>query len=302
MPYRAASPPKALAICWPACRAASPNTASPISASVVELTGVAARRAGVAAGIILILAACVPKAPAVVIAIPNPVVAAAMGVVMIMVFIVGLREVMQDGLNYTTGLIVGVSFWIGTGFQAQLIFPHLVGDFAGGLLGNGMVAGGAVAILLTLVVNLTRARSGRFAGRAEAAELANIQAFLAEFAERRQWDDAMRQRLAAVAEEALATVLESEAGEQAEGDAAQEARRLQLTVSGSSAGATLELITAVASDENVQDRIALLSEEPTGEMRDVSLRLLRHLASSVSHQQFHDADVLTVRVEASINL
>ena len=279
-----------------------PNTASPISASVVELTGVAARRAGVAAGIILILAACVPKAPAVVIAIPNPVVAAAMGVVMIMVFIVGLREVMQDGLNYTTGLIVGVSFWIGTGFQAQLIFPHLVGDFAGGLLGNGMVAGGAVAILLTLVVNLTQARSGRFAGRAEAAELANIQAFLAEFAQRRQWDGAMRQRLAAVAEEALATVLESEASERAEGDAAQEARRLQLTVSGSSAGATLELITAVASDENVQDRIALLSEEPTGEMRDVSLRLLRHLASSVSHQQFHDADVLTVRVEARIHL
>lgn len=32
--------------------------------------------------------------------------------------------------------------------------------------------------------------------------------------------------------------------------------------------------------------------------REVSLRLLRHVASSVRHQQYHDTDILTVRVEA----
>jgi len=32
--------------------------------------------------------------------------------------------------------------------------------------------------------------------------------------------------------------------------------------------------------------------------REVSLRLLRHIASSVRHQQFHDTDILTVRVDA----
>ena len=32
--------------------------------------------------------------------------------------------------------------------------------------------------------------------------------------------------------------------------------------------------------------------------REVSLRLLRHLASSVRHQQYHDMDVLTVHVKA----
>jgi len=31
--------------------------------------------------------------------------------------------------------------------------------------------------------------------------------------------------------------------------------------------------------------------------REVSLRLLRHIASSVRHQQFHDSDIVTVRVE-----
>ena len=278
----------------------APNTPYPIGPSVIELTGVAARRVGLAAGAILILAACVPKVLAVVIAIPSPVVAAAIGVVMVMLFVVGVREIMQEGLDYSTGLIVGVSFWIGVGFQAQLIFPDIVQDFAGGLFRNGMVAGGLTAILLTLAVNLAQPRRGRFAGRAEVAELVNIQAFLAEFAEQRNWSGSMRQRVGAAAEEALATVLQSEATESEEGGAVREARRLQLTVRGTSAGATLEIVTAATGAENLQDRIALLADESAAEgdpMRDVSLRVLRHLASSVRHQQFHNADVLTVQVD-----
>ena len=31
--------------------------------------------------------------------------------------------------------------------------------------------------------------------------------------------------------------------------------------------------------------------------REISLRLLRHYASSVHHQQYHDTDIVTVRVE-----
>ena len=33
--------------------------------------------------------------------------------------------------------------------------------------------------------------------------------------------------------------------------------------------------------------------------QEVSLRLLRHLASSVRHQQYHDTDIVTVRVKAA---
>lgn len=47
-------------------------------------------------------------------------------------------------------------------------------------------------------------------------------------------------------------------------------------------------------------RIGLLAERPDDLPieREVSLRLLRHIASSVRHQQFHDADIVTVRVDA----
>ena len=58
---------------------------------------------------------------------------------------------------------------------------------------------------------------------------------------------------------------------------------------------------ATGGDENIEDRIALLGEgAAAGEQieHEVSLRLLRHLASSVHHQQYHDTDILTVRVDA----
>ena len=57
---------------------------------------------------------------------------------------------------------------------------------------------------------------------------------------------------------------------------------------------------AAVGEENVQDRIALLGERPDDLLmeREVSLRLLRHIASSVRHQQFHETDIVTVHVEA----
>ena len=62
----------------------------------------------------------------------------------------------------------------------------------------------------------------------------------------------------------------------------------------------LEFIAAAGGDHlNYQDRIALLGKQPTeGEIeREGSLRLLRHLASSIRHQQFHNADIVTVRID-----
>ena len=32
--------------------------------------------------------------------------------------------------------------------------------------------------------------------------------------------------------------------------------------------------------------------------REVSLRLLRHLSSSLRHQQYHDTDIVSIQVEA----
>ena len=269
-----------------------PNTTYSTSVSVTELTGVGARVVGLVLGIVMVAFAFFPKALAVVLAIPGPVAAAYVTVLLAMLFVVGTKIVVQDGIDYRKGLIVGVSFWLGVGFQNGVIFPEYVADFAGGLLQNGMTAGGLAAILLTLFVELTSPRRRRIELPFELSVLPGIREFLAACASRYGWDEPMRQRLEAASEETLLTLLhDAEAPD-------PDPRRLRLTVHKQDGGAALEFIAA-PGDANLEDRIALLNErlDETSPEREISLRLLRHLATSVRHQQYHDTDIVTVVVE-----
>ena len=135
----------------------------PNGPAMVEITGLSSRHMGVALGAALILLACLPKALAVVLAIPSPVTAAFITIMMATIFVIGIRLIVQDGLDYRKGLIVGVSFWLGVGFESGVVFPELVSDLTGGFPPNGMMAGGVAAILMTMLVELTKPRSSRMA-------------------------------------------------------------------------------------------------------------------------------------------
>ena len=275
-----------------------PNTTYSSSIAVTELTGVAARGVGVAIGAVYLALAFLPKALAAVVAIPAPVAAAYLTVILAMLFVQGLKMVVQDGIDYRKGLVVGVSFWAGVGFQSGVIFPEYFSQAAAGLLQNGMTAGGLVAILMTLFMELTAPRRSRLEAHADLADLPRITKFLRAFAARNGWDAAMAQRLDAAGEETLLSLIEQEEGGPDDGRE-RGRRRLLLVAHKQDGGAVLEF-TAAAGGENLQDRLALL-EAPTGEApdeREFSLRLLRHLASSVRHEQYHDTEIVTVRVEA----
>ncbi len=265
----------------------------PHGASMVEITGISSRRVGLALGAALIVLAFVPKALAVILAIPGPVIAAFVTVTMATIFIVGMRVIIQDGVDHRKGLIAGVSFWVGVGFQSDAIFPGHVSDFAGSLLRNGMLTGGIAAVVMTMFVELTKPRRRRLEVDLDATVLHEVRRFIAAFASRRGWDAAMVDRLDAVCEETLLTL-----EQQREPGVEVGSRRLLLTVRGEDGGAVLEFVASTGK-ENLQDRIALLGEAAAGAMieREVSLRLLRHLASSVHHQQYHGTDIVTVRVE-----
>ena len=57
---------------------------------------------------------------------------------------------------------------------------------------------------------------------------------------------------------------------------------------------------AVFDEENLEDRLAYLSEEAEGfKEGELSLRLLRHYASSVHHQKYYGLDIVTVHVKGS---
>ena len=104
----------------------------------------------------------------------------------------------------------------------------------------------------------------------------------------------MEKRLGGVCEEVLLTLHGRDEGEE------QSGRRLILLAKKDGGAAVLEFIAATGEGGNLQDQVALLGEqtEEAHLEQEVSLRLLRDLAASVRHQQYHGVDIVTVRVEA----
>ena len=271
-----------------------PNTTYSTSVAIAELTGVAARSVGVWIGVLFVAAAFLPKIAAALLAIPGPVAAAYITVLLALLFVLGMRMVVHDGVDYRKALIVGVSFWIGAGFQSQAIFADRLGEWWGTLLGNGMTSGGLTAILLTVLFEAMGARRRRIETVLDTNALPKIDEFLREFAARRGWNENAVGRICSAGEEALLSLVgRHEAGRDGGGN-----RRLMVIARGDERQAELEFI-ASAGEENLEDLMVLLSKHQPDDPveHEVSLRLLRHYASSVRHQQYHDTDIVTVRVD-----
>ena len=267
-----------------------PNTTYGNSIAVVEITGVAARRVGVCVAMLFVLLAFMPKLVAVVIAMPGPVAGAYLAVIISLLFVFGLKILINDGLDYRKSLIVGFAFWVGLSFQFELMFPVVLDSALGGILSNGMTAGGLTVILLTGFLDLTRSRPRRIRTTLTTEALPEIDKFLCDFAKRMRFDENTTTRLRAVGEETLHILL----GEGA--DAAS--RNLLLVARADGKAADLEFI-AGGSDMNLEDQLAVLSEGAADipNESETPLRLLRHYASSVRHQQYHGTDIATIRLE-----
>ncbi len=132
-------------------------TASP-SVAMISLTGVASRAVGIWAGIIFIFLALLPKLTAVLLAIPAPVAAAYIMIIMGLVFIEGVETVAKDGIDHRKAVVVAVSFWVGMGFQNQAIFADLLTGTWNALLSNSVTSEGLAAALMIGFIELTAAR------------------------------------------------------------------------------------------------------------------------------------------------
>ena len=274
-----------------------PNTTYSSSIALAEVTGIAARRVGVVIGVIFVGVAFFPKIAALLIAIPGPVAAAYLTVLLGLLFVQGMRIVINDGVDHRKAIVVGVAFWVGAGFQNQWIFADLLGDgFLGALLGNGMTSGAIVAVAMMVFMELTAPRRRRLEVALNNEALPEIDGFLRRFAARGRWNEPSTHRLTSAGEETLAVLLQlnGDAGGD-DGDGAS--RRLAITARLEGRSAEMEFVTALQG-ENMEDRMAYLSEmPPVPDESEVSFRLLRHYASSVRHQKYHGVDVVTVNVE-----
>ncbi len=273
-----------------------PNTTYSSSISLAEVTGIAARRVGVVIGVIIAVTAFLPKVAALLISVPSPVVAAYITVLLGLLFVQGMRIVIQEGVDHRKAAVAGVSFWIGVGFQNQWIFADHLGDgFLGILLSNGMTSGTLVAVIMMLFIELTSPRRRRLTVALATESLPQLEEFLRGIAARAGWNDASTERLVLVGEETLSSLL-AEDGDRLERTGA---RRLVVTARADRARAELEFVTG-SEGENLEDRLAYMGEMPDiADEREISFRLLRHYASSVRHQKYHGEDIVTVSVAGS---
>ena len=269
---------------------------SSLSVSLVNITGVAARRVGIGVAIVVVTLAFFSKFTAVLLTIPLPVMGAYLMLAMGILFVSGFQTVMRDGLDPRRVLVVALATSLGLGLHGHPITRDLFGDELGALLGSGVTIGAVVAIGMTLLLEAMSARRARLEVALDMASLPAIDEFLSRLASRLGWNEASTMRLRSAGEETLATLLLQDHEDEADG---KEKARLVVMARPQAARVELEFV-ATTRQENIEDQLAFLNEEeamPT--VDDLSLRLLRHHASAVRHQKYHGVDIVTVQVEGN---
>ena len=276
-----------------------PTTAySSRSVMLITFTSVAARRVGYVMGAVLALVALFPKLAAVLVSIPSPVMGAYILVAIGTLFVSGMRTAVKDGLDAQKAAIVSVAFAVGAGLEQQTIFADLLGGAWSPLLDNGVVMGAGTAVLLTLFIETTNpVRQTRLEVDLSVSSLPEIDRFLCDIATRLGWNQSSTQRLRSAGEETLISLIHPRGPAPGEGPP-----RFIVIARPGDGRVELEFL-AVFDEENLEDRLAYLSEEAEGgqgiEEGEISLRLLRHYAASVQHQKYHGLDVVTVHVRGS---
>ncbi|MCQ3803731.1 MAG: hypothetical protein OXC98_10260 [bacterium] len=272
-----------------------PMTISSYSLSLINLTGVAARRVGIAVGIVSVTLAFFSKFTALLLTIPGPVLGGYLMLAMGILFVSGCQTILRDGIDPQRVLVVAVATALGLGLHGHPLIGDLLGDDLGALLGNGVTIGAVAAIGMTLLLEAMSTRRSRLEVTLDMSSLAEIDGFLAGLASRLNWNEASALRLRSAGEETLASLLWLE-------DDTRDSETPRLVIVARPQGVMVELeFVATTRQENIEDQLAFLTDEvavPTAD--DLSLRLLRYHASGVRHQKFHGVDIIRVQVEGSI--
>ena len=176
-----------------------PNTTYSSSIAIVEITGIAARRVGVAIGIAFVLAAFFPRRRRFSLQFRRLLPGAYLILLLGLLFMQGMKIVINDGVDHRKAAIVGLSFWAGVGFTNGQIFADSLGSgFVQLLFSNGMTSGAAVALVMVLFIELTSRRRKRMRLDSGQAAFNQLSDFLQDFAGSTGWPEDAAQRLTLV--------------------------------------------------------------------------------------------------------
>ena len=270
------------------------TVAAPWSATVVYIgfTGVAARTVGIYLGVLTILVAFFSKLLAVLASIPSPVVSAVYVIIFGMLFVEGAKTVFGAQVDRKKAAITGVSMVLG------LSAPSFGALFEGTivhLIGNPIVVGGMAAIIMTIYTEASSLRAKKLRIDLSQSSLPAVDDFLCQFADRHSWTEEGKNRLRLVGEELMLSLINEE-----NDSPVDQTRTLVATIRPVSGSAELEIV--VASDDaiqgNIENQIAYLSQDQALEdEQQLSVRILRHYASSVHHRKYYGIDIVDCRVE-----
>ena len=262
------------------------------TAVYISFTGVAAKSVGVYLGLLTILVASFSKLLAILVAIPSPVVSAVYVIIFGMLFIEGAKTAFADDIDQKKATITGVAMVLGLSAGA---FSGFFEGVASHLVSNTIVVGGMAAIVMTVFTEASGFRAKRLRTDLSESSLPDFDSFLREFADSHSWTEEGKNRLCLAGEEVILSLL----NEEDEGPAEQK-RRLIATIRPDSGSAELEIV--VASDDaiqgNIENRMAYLGpDQALDDEQQLSVRILRHYASSVHHRKYYGIDIISCRVD-----
>lgn len=268
--------------------------AAPWSATVVYMrfTGTAARRVGVYLGMLTILVGFFSKFLAILIAIPGPVVSAMYVIIFGMLFVEGAKTVFADKVDQKKATTAGVSMVLG---MSAVTFSGLFEGISVHLVGNAIVIGGMAAIAMTVVTELSGFRARKIRVELSQSSLSAVDDLLCQYADRYSWTEEGKNRLRLVGEEVMLSLLKEEGNLPTD-----QKRKLVATIRPDSGVAELEIMVASgdAIKGNIENHMAYLGQEQAlEEEQELSVRVLRHYASSVHHRKYYGIDIVSCRVE-----
>jgi xanthine permease XanP len=95
-----------------------------------------------------------------------------------MLFATGVQLTMSAGMNYQTGLVVGVSFCVGLLMQTGEFFPDLLPKTFEPIMNNGLVMGGLTAVMLSAAFQMVPKRRASLRLEPHAEQLPILSQFL----------------------------------------------------------------------------------------------------------------------------
>lgn len=168
---------------------------------LIEMTGVASRSVGILGALILGVLAFVPKAGAIILDMPAPVVGGMLISIAAMLLYAGIGLVTEKGLNNKTGLMVGISIMVAMIAEAEIFFPDIMPVRFAPLLQNGVAMGGFTAFILSTLIHILPRNRISFAVPAVADSLPEIVSALIAGKPRLKVSDATHHRAELALEE-----------------------------------------------------------------------------------------------------